>query len=129
MRVGGAGQGGYGLVPFGAGSAQRRREAVEPPEPVNAARPDIQPPFSTARHPFLRVEPVGYQRRGQAFAGEAVEAAPPSPSVPFLAQFIAQQNAREGLELDRAKDGASAYRRAEIPAVAIRAGANIDTAA
>jgi hypothetical protein len=136
MRVGGAGQGGVGLVPYGTGgTTDRRREAVEALGATAGARPDITAPFATTRHPYVRIEamrpagsgrgPTGFARTDFSRAGDG----PAGPSVAFLAQYIAQTNLREGLELDKAADGTRAYRRAEIPAVQVRTGANVDVAA
>jgi hypothetical protein len=134
MRVGGAGQAGAGLVPYGAGgAAERCREDVEPLAPAAGIRPGIAASFATTRHPYVRIEamwPAGHGPSRLAQAGHVrIEDGAARPSIAFLAQYIAQTNLREGLELDKAADGARAYRRAEIPAVESRTGANIDVAA
>lgn len=132
MRVGGAGHGGTGLVPFGAGAAgYRSREEIDPVGPSAGARPDMAGgAHGVAGRRLLACldAPRAPQPDDPAAAARTVGGRV-QPSVAFLAQFIAQERLGRGLELDKAADGTLAYRRAGAPALAIRVGATIDQAA
>jgi hypothetical protein len=132
MRIGGPGAGASvnKLVPVGTGrTEQARREQVEPVDSGSNARAGFAAAFATTRHPYVRVETAVHVHDGQPVATVEAPLAPSPPQGPFLAQYIAQERLGRGLTLSQSEDGASAYRRAERPLVAIRSGATVDTAA
>ena len=137
MRIGGPGTGAgvnklvpAGIDPIGTGrSEQARRERVDPVGRGDTARAGFAAAFATTCHPYVRVETAVHVHDGHPAATLEVPLAPALPQGPFLAQYIAQERLGRGLTLSQSEDGASAYRRAERPLVAIRSGATVDTAA
>lgn len=115
-------------MPTGTGRAeQARREQVDPVGGGEHSRPGFAAAFATTRHPYVRVE-TAIHLDGAAATVEA-PLAPSPPQGPFLAQYLVQERLGRGLTLSQSEDGTRAYRRAERPLVAIRAGATVDTAA
>lgn len=129
MRISGPGASAKAVVPTGTGRAeQARREQVDPIGRGEHSRAGFAAAFATTRHPYVRVE-TAIHLDGRPAATVEAPLAPSPPQGPFLAQYIAQERLGRGLTLSQSEDGASAYRRAERPLVAIRSGATVDTAA
>lgn len=132
MRIGGPGPGASAnrLVPVGTGRAeQARREQVEPVDGGSNVRAGFAAAFATTRHPYVRVETAVHVHDGRPTATVDAPLPPALPPGPFLAQYIAQERLERGLTISQSENGASAYRRAERPLVAIRSGTTVDTAA
>jgi len=107
-------------------SRSARGERVERIAEGEAALLRRQPGAFT-RHAFARFEADG--RWADDTGSRPVARTATQPRGPFLAQYIAQEQLGAGLAVETAPDASGAYRRAELPLVAIRSGVTVDIAA
>jgi len=124
MQIGGATSSIAELSP-----PSRGRQRPIPHESVQPVDPGYAAGFTTARHPYVRVETaIHFQGSG----GFVESGAPPplaGPPGAYLAQAIAQERLGPGLTLSQSEKGARAYRQADRPLVPYRAGSTVDVAA